>query len=279
MISSDPTRFVHRRSARATVAAATLVAATVPLGAGSAVAGATVSGVASWGTSHLASSYGLTHRQASTPTVRGIDVSHYQGWINWPAVRRSGVQFAYIKATEGIRFRDSRFSQNYLGAYRAGVIRGAYHYARPNRSGGVRQADHLVNNGGAWSRDNRTLPAMLDLEGGGRACYGLGRGSMVRWIAAFLNRYHARTGRWAMIYTTRSWWIHCTGDYTGFTARHRLMLARYSSRPGTPPGGWRAFTIWQHTSTGRVPGIAGDVDRDLFNGSKRWLIAIANNTR
>lgn len=217
---------------------------------------------------------------AQAATVPGIDVSHHQGAINWTSVRGAGNQFAYLKATEGTGFTDPRFDTNYVAAYRAGVIRGGYHFALPNRSSGAAQADFFFRNGGAWSADSRTLPGALDVEYNpyGATCYGLSQSAMVAWIRSFLTRYHARTGRWAVIYSTTNWWTTCTGNYAGFAARHPLWLARYASSPGALPRGWRVYTFWQYTSTGRVPGVAGAVDRNVFNGSRARLLALANNT-
>jgi GH25 family lysozyme M1 (1,4-beta-N-acetylmuramidase) len=98
-------------------------------------------------------------------TVNGIDVSHYQGSINWTSVRNSGIEFAFIKSTEGTSYKDTQFNTNYVAAYNAGVIRGAYHFALPDRSSGAVQANYLASNGGAWSGDSRTPPAALDVEG------------------------------------------------------------------------------------------------------------------
>ncbi|BCJ47744.1 hypothetical protein GCM10010168_21030 [Actinoplanes ianthinogenes] len=94
------------------------------------------------------------------------------------------------------------------------MIRGAYHFALPNGAGGSAQADYFVGHGGGWSRDGRTLPGALDIEYNpyGATCYGLSQASMRSWISAFLNRYHALTGRWAVIYTTTDWWTTCTGN-------------------------------------------------------------------
>ncbi|GII24651.1 GH25 family lysozyme [Planosporangium mesophilum] len=207
--------------------------------------------------------------------IPGVDVSRYQGTINWTQVRGAGIQFAYIAATDGPSHTSDAFSRNYLGAYNAGVIRGAYHFARPDESSGVQQANHLADNGGAWSRDNLTLPAALDLEGG---CYGMSQAAMRSWIAAFLNQYRARTTRYAVIYTTTSWWTSCTGNYTAFWANHPLWLARWASTPGTLPAGAPYYTFWQHTNSGTVPGISTAVDRDTFNGTRPRLVALANNT-
>jgi GH25 family lysozyme M1 (1,4-beta-N-acetylmuramidase) len=217
---------------------------------------------------------------ASATTVEGIDVSHWQGSINWNAVRASGIEFAYIKATEGTTFRDASFNSSYPRAYYAGVVRGAYHFALPNRSGGAAQADFFASHGGAWSADNRTLPGMLDIEYNpyGSTCYGISQTSMVNWIRDFINRYHFRTSRWAVIYTTFDWWNTCTGNYGGFAVNNPLWLARYSINPGPLCRGWTFRTIWQFTDSGRISGISGLVDRDHFNGSRARLLALANNT-
>jgi GH25 family lysozyme M1 (1,4-beta-N-acetylmuramidase) len=218
---------------------------------------------------------GVAAPPAEATTTPGIDVSHFQGTINWTSVRNAGIQWAYIKATEGTTFKDSMFNTNYVAAYNAGVIRGAYHFARPDVSSGATQADFLASNGGAWSADSRTLPAAVDLEG---SCYGLTQAGMRSWIADFLNRYRARTTRYAAIYTTTSWWTTCTGNYSGFWANHPLWIARWASSPGTLPAGAPFWTFWQYTSTGAVSGISGNVDRDYFNGARDRLIALANNT-
>jgi GH25 family lysozyme M1 (1,4-beta-N-acetylmuramidase) len=209
-----------------------------------------------------------------------VDVSHHQGTINWTSVRGSGIQFAYIKDTEGTSYKDPQFNTNYVAAYRAGVIRGAYHFALPDRSTGASQAAYFVGSGGGWSADSRTLPGAIDLEGNpyGAACYGKSQAAMRSWIADFLNTYRARTGRYAVIYTTTSWWTSCTGNYAGFASHHPLWLARWASSPGALPAGWRFYTFWQYTSSGTVPGISGRVDRDSFNGDRSRLLALANNT-
>ncbi|MGW3855626.1 GH25 family lysozyme [Micromonospora arida] len=218
---------------------------------------------------------------ASAATTPGVDVSNYQGAINWTSVRNAGIQFAFIKATEGTSYKDPRFNANYVNSYNAGVIRGAYHFARPNISAGSTQANYLASNGGAWSADSRTLPAALDIEGNpyaGGYCYGLSTTGMRNWVQDFLNTYRSRTGRYAVIYTTTSWWNQCTGSWTGPWANHPLWLARWSSTPGALPAGASVWSFWQYTSTGAVSGISGNVDRNYWNGDRSRLIALANNT-
>ncbi len=213
--------------------------------------------------------------------VQGIDVSHWQGAINWNAVRSSGTQFAWIKATEGTGYTDPRFDSNYVNAYHAGVIRGAYHFARPDVSGGATQAHFFASNGGAWSADNLTLPGVLDIEHNpyGSMCYGKSTTQMRNWIADFYNTYKARTSRDVVIYTTASWWNRCTGSWGGMYYKSPLWAAHWTSNHSpTIPNGFPTWTVWQYTSTGSVSGVPGNVDRNKFNGSRSRLIALANNT-
>ncbi|MFF3171175.1 GH25 family lysozyme [Streptomyces sp. NPDC057900] len=206
----------------------------------------------------------------------GMDVSSYQGSINWTSARGAGIEFAWMKATEGTTYKDPTFSTNYLGAYNAGVIRGAYHYGRPDVSGGAAQANFFADNGGAWSRDNLTLPGVLDIEG---TCYGKTPAAMQSWILDFYNTYKARTGRDVVIYTSPSWWNSCTGGWSGMSAKSPLWVAHWTSA-GSPsiPTGFPFWTVWQYTSTGSVSGISGNVDRDRFSGDRSRLLALANNT-
>ncbi|GAB3646358.1 hypothetical protein GCM10028833_08060 [Glycomyces tarimensis] len=212
----------------------------------------------------------------------GIDVSHYQGSINWNSVKSAGIDFAFIKATEGTSYRDPRFNANYPAAHGAGVIRGAYHFARPNASSGSAQANYFASNGGAWSRDNLTLPGVLDIEGppSGAYCYGLSTTQMRSWVNSFYNTYKSRTGRDVIIYTTASWWNTCTGSWTGMASKSPLWVAHWGVSSPTLPAGWRntTWTFWQYTDSGRVSGISGNVDRNNFNGSQARLLALANNT-
>ncbi|GIL25979.1 GH25 family lysozyme [Actinocatenispora comari] len=219
---------------------------------------------------------GAAPAQAAPAGLPGIDVSHYQGSINWSSVKGSGIRFAYIKATEGTSVVDSAFSANYTGAYNAGVIRGAYHFARPGSSSGAAQANYFAAHGGAWSADNLTLPGALDLEVSG--CDGLSASAMVSWIKDFTSTYKADTGRDAVLYTTASWWSSCTGGSTAFGSSNPMWVAHWGVSSPSVPAGWGTYTFWQYADNGSVSGISGAVDTDVFNGSADRLLALANNT-
>jgi len=216
--------------------------------------------------SHLA----VTPMVAGTP---GLDVSGYQGNVNWSSVAANGGRFAYVKATESTTYQNPYFTQQYNGSYNAGLIRGAYHFATPDTSSGATQADYFVAHGGGWSKDGKTLPGMLDMEWNpyGATCYGLSASGMVNWILSFSNEYHAKTGRWAVIYTATSWWSQCTGNTGDFSSTNPLMLANYNGSPGAMPYNWPYQTIWQYSDSGVFPG-----DQDTFNGDFSRVQALAN---
>ncbi|KGN34651.1 hydrolase [Knoellia sinensis KCTC 19936] len=208
-------------------------------------------------------------RTAAVTQTPGMDVSSHQGNVNWSYWWGQGMKFAYVKATEGTTYKNPYFAQQYNGSYKVGMIRGAYHFARPDRSSGTAQADFFASTGGGWSRDSKTLPGVLDIEYNpyGATCYGLSQTGMRNWIAAFTSRYKARTGRDAVIYTTTDWWTRCTGNTSQFSKTNPLWIARYSSSVGTLPSGWSYYTFWQYTDT--------PLDKNRFNGDMSRLRALA----
>lgn len=206
---------------------------------------------------------------AAATQTPGIDVSKWQGNVNWASWWSQGKKFAYVKATEGTSYRNEYFAQQYNGSYNVGMIRGSYHFALPGNSTGTAQADYFVDHGGGWSADGKTLPGVLDIEYNpyGATCYGLSQASMRSWIAAFTSRFKARTGRDAVIYSTTNWWTTCTGNTSQFSQTNPLWIARYSSSAGTLPSGWGYHTFWQYTDS--------PLDQDYFNGDLSRLRALA----
>lgn len=200
---------------------------------------------------------------------RGHDVSSHQKNVNWQKAKSKGSRFVYVKATESHTYRNPYFKQQYNGSRNAGIVRGAYHFAVPNKSSGKKQAAYFMNHGGRWRADGWTLPPALDIEHNpysSRKCYGVSRTGMVSWIKSFSNEVKRQTGRRPVIYTTTKWWNDCTGGSRAFGSNHALWLARWSSTSGALPKGWSYLTIWQYDNSGRLPG-----DQNLFNGSLNQL--------
>jgi GH25 family lysozyme M1 (1,4-beta-N-acetylmuramidase) len=204
--------------------------------------------------------------------VLGIDVSSWQGNVNWTAQAALGKKFAYVKATEGTGYKNPYFRSQYRGSYQAGLIRGAYHFARPGKnSTGKAQAAYFVRNGGGWSADGHTLPGVLDIEYNpyGATCYGLNKTAMVSWVKSFIVEYKRLTRRDAVIYTTTDWWTRCTGNTPAFSRTNPLWLARYGNTPGKLPGAWTWATFWQYS--------ASPIDQNRFSSSYARLVVLAKN--
>lgn len=209
-----------------------------------------------------------------TASVKGMDVSGYQGNVDWSGAWANGARFAYVKATEGTYYTNPYFAQQYNGSYDVGMIRASYHFARPDTTHGSVQADYFVDHGGGWSQDGKTLPGVVDLEYNpyGSTCYGLSQAGMASWIASFRHEYHTRTGRWPVIYTSTSWWSQCVGTSGNYSSSSPLWVARYASSVGTLPWPWTVYTFWQFADSGIFPG-----DQDTFNGTLSQLKALANH--
>ncbi|GAB3527265.1 GH25 family lysozyme [Arthrobacter monumenti] len=216
------------------------------------------------------------------PGINGIDVSGWQPDVDWQTQWNMGARFAYVKATEGDSFRSDTFNRQYAGAYNAGMIRGAYHFALPQVGNARSQARFFVNNGGGWSADGHTLPPLLDIEHNpyeslGNMCYNMSAGQMVDWVQSFSGQIQRMTGRKPMIYTTYAWWTECTNNSTALN-NHDLHVAAFPY-PGYQDnfdiwmfGGWRDFTVWQYSAYGPFAG-----DSNQWNGTYKELQQFATN--
>ena len=209
---------------------------------------------------------------AAVPQLPGIDVSAYQGNINWGSVAPY-IDFSYAKASEGNYYTNPDFYNQYVGPYDHRIIRGAYHFAIPNNSSGQSQAWDFLGPGGGWSPDGMTLPGALDIEYNpyGSECYGLTHHDMNTWIENFVKEYAYLEHVYPVIYTTTDWWTTCTGNATRFGQWDPLWIANYTASGGGPlPRGWGFYTFWQYRSSGSLPG-----DQDVFNGAHSRLRALA----
>jgi lysozyme len=192
--------------------------------------------------------------------VEGIDVSHWQGNINWSKVSNDGIHFALMKASEARTYKDNKFERNWKGCKDYGIARGAYHFFRPNTGGKV-QADNLleqldkVNYGGGGD----LIPTIdcEDYDGSGKAKYR-------KDLQACLDRLEQKIGKKPMIYTLRSFWKKIGNpDFSSYPLW--VVDLSSTSKPRLPKH-WATYVIWQYTFTGSVSGISGDVDRDRFRG-------------
>ena len=202
---------------------------------------------------------------ASGPTLAGVDVSHYEGRIDWAAYAASGRPFAIAKATEGLTFKDPMFQTNWTGMKEAGLVRGAYHFFRPQDSG-LKQADYFLDTLGEFAAGD--LPPILDWE----VTDNVANAVDVREVQDFIGEVHARTGLTTILYTSARF-LGTVGNPTQF---HDLPLwdANWGVSCPNLPNAWSWWTFWQDADNGIVPGIATGVDTDLFNGTMAELMAL-----
>lgn len=190
---------------------------------------------------------------------RGIDVSSHQGQIDWDAVAASGVSFAFTKVTEDDNYTNPTFRRNWLEMRRVGISRGAYHFARPENDVDAREeADYFVDRLESVEELQEGDILALDLESGS--------GDLGQWALDFLHRVEERVGFKPIIYTG-AWFAgpHNLAAYPELGA-YGLWLAAYQAERPPAPSPWSFPAFWQYTDKGRVPGIAGDVDLNVFNG-------------
>ncbi|MDT0202970.1 GH25 family lysozyme [Nocardioides sp. AE5] len=182
----------------------------------------------------------------------GIDVSHHQGVIDWERVAADGIEFAYLKATEGRGFTDPRFATNAHQARAAGIDVGGYHYytlcAPP-----LPQAEHFVAVLGEADLD---LAPVVDLELIGNCDPPPEKATLLAQVEAFIEEVEAATGEEVVVYFHPDFEDH----YAMVEALERpLWVRRVGEEP--PPGEWH---LWQRSDRGRVDGITGPVDLDVM---------------
>jgi lysozyme len=242
---------------------------------------ASISIVASCGvgapTDDLAAGQGLSSQDKAPPesasacipgqTVLGVDVSYYDGNVNWTRARAAGVAFTFVRVSDGLTFHDPKFTANWQGAKAAGVLRGAYQFFRPSDDP-TEQADLLIAAiGGKYTPGD--LPPVIDVE----VTQGASPSTLASKIRVWVNRVQTKLGVRPIIYTGTYFWADQVGGPTDF-AGDPMWLARYTSCPAvTSP--WTTWTFWQYSDTGSIAGIPSAVDVNRFNGTLAQLQAFA----
>jgi lysozyme len=208
-------------------------------------------------------------------SVLGIDVSHYNGKVDWWAVARSNVKFAFAKASEGSSIVDPTFEENWAGMRAAGVLRGAYHFARPSGDAEA-QAVRFASLVGALSWGE--LPPVLDLE----VMDGLTNPKAVTdWTVAFVRKAEALLGCELIIYTGGLWRNQLGNPNVPELATRLLWTARYGSAQPVVPQTWQAWSFWQFTDghfgdVQNIPGVSGPCDCNRYAGELADLQALSD---
>jgi GH25 family lysozyme M1 (1,4-beta-N-acetylmuramidase) len=212
---------------------------------------------------------------AAGPTVKGVDVSVYQGNIDWNAVHAAGWEYAITRIGDGYG-GDSTFVNNWAGIKNAGMIRGAYQFWRASNDQN-RMADLVIAAVGKLG--NGDLPVMLDIEGASMQGQSPAfiRAQMDLWLA----RVEAGTGKRPLIYTGKYAWdpsVQSTayGQYVLWIAAYGANTGGVPSQCPNTPNGWNTWGFWQYSSVGSIPGINANVDKNLFNGDLAALRALAD---
>src|SRR5262245_35744114 len=194
--------------------------------------------------------------------LRGIDVSHHQGMIDWGKVAKSDVAFAILKATEGGDYVDDTFARNLAGAKAAGLVVGAYHFftfCRP----GAEQAENFLR---AVPRERPMLPPVVDIEFGGNCAARPAVADLQRELTAFLTPVEAAFGRPAIVYVIDA----AAAQYQAAIPNRPRWVRSLASPPAN--GDW---VLWQYHNAGHVDGIGSAVDLNVLRGGADELKALA----
>ena len=202
--------------------------------------------------------------------VHGIDISHYQGKIDWELLTHNReaqfpIHFIFLKATEGGDHGDDTFTQNFGQARKYGFIRGAYHYFIP-KTDARKQADFFIRTVQLAKGD---LPPVLDVETTGKQSPQELKTAVKTW----LDRVEAHYGVKPILYTSYKFKKRYLSDsifnaYPYWIAHYYVDSVRYE-------GKWH---FWQHTDVGTVPGIEEEVDLNVFNGTMEELLELTLKT-
>ena len=197
--------------------------------------------------------------------VHGIDISHYQGNVNWKMLEqtRQGqfpIQFIFMKATEGGDYLDKRFVANFDSAKAHGFIRGAYHFYNP-KTDANKQADFFIN---SVKLEPGDLPPVLDIEKKSKDIEKL-QADLKLWLRRVENHYGVKP----IIYASYKFKTKYLNDsvfnsYPYWIAHYYVDSVQYK-------GDWK---FWQHTDVGTLPGIEEQVDLNIFNGDMEGLNAL-----
>lgn len=206
----------------------------------------------------------LNNPSRSKYPIRGVDVSHYQGEIDWVVLASEGIQFAYIKATEGSSHVDDRFVYNLEQAKKTDLLVGAYHFFSFD-SPGEKQAKNFINNVGV---DESMLAPVVDVEYYGNKKKNPPNADKVRKeLQSYLDSIQEYYNQTPIIYATEEMW---NAYLKGYFEEYPLWIRNVITKPQIDS----EWTFWQYTNRGRLKGYEGEevyIDLNVFYGDeKQW---------
>jgi GH25 family lysozyme M1 (1,4-beta-N-acetylmuramidase) len=211
----------------------------------------------------------------------GIDVSTFQGQVNWASVAGSGREFAFIRALDRFGVQDTRFSSNIVNSQAAGVWAGAYQFVSPWTDGfndAVAEATQFANLLVPYLNDNYLRP-VIDIEAApplSPTPLQLDNTVLTDWIHDYMATFVSLTGVEPLIYSNTNYAVNA---YDVGVNIYDLWLANWTGDPNNPPGGnadgvWNGYDLWQYSGGGEsIPGIVGGVDGDVFFGDVNQLVS------
>jgi lysozyme len=216
-----------------------------------------------WG--YLAGFWHFNHPPRWRYPVRGIDISHHQGAIEWERVKGEGIDFVYMKATEGSDHKDREFVDNWQAASRIGVVKGAYHFftfCKP----GSEQATNFIE---TVPVEPNTLPPAIDFEFAGNCKARPKKDTLVKELSVFIRALEQRYDQSPIFYVTYdSYEAYIKGAFPAYHVWIRDIFRK-------PHISDRLYwTFWQYAHRGRVKGIKGLVDLNVFYGNDEAFLTI-----
>ncbi|MGH8051142.1 MAG: glycoside hydrolase family 25 protein [Arenimonas sp.] len=200
--------------------------------------------------------------------VRGIDVSHHQGLIDWKKIAQQDVRFAYIKATEGEDFLDEDFKHNWASAKDVGILPGAYHYFTLCKTG-YEQANNFLSRIGTPS--SKSLPPAVDLEFGGNCKARPSPEELRKELKVFIDLVEQAWGCRVVLYSTPDFYPVYLQNYF---LQNPLWIRDLYGQPDT--GRYREWQFWQYANRGKLDGIKGFVDLNVSSGDQKQFNQLLN---
>jgi lysozyme len=205
----------------------------------------------------------LINVETHSTVLVGIDVSHFQGKVDWKKVADDGVNFVFIKASQGRHTVDPQYRRNWRETAAHGLPRGVYHYLDPSIDP-LLQAEHFSHTTGG---EFGSFPPVIDIEAFEGRDAAKVRQVLRRFVEEIKNKFACKP----IIYTSPDFWDELHDSEFG---SYQLWLADYGKKPKLPDG-WSQWTIWQYESDGVVAGVNGHVDKSVFHGSQKKLTSMS----
>ena len=203
--------------------------------------------------------------------LKGIDVSYYQGNVDWKAVKSSGHPFAFVRVSDGTKYPDNKFDQNWKATKAAGVLRGVYQFFRPAQDVDAQVNLFLSKLKEAGGMEPGDLPTVLDLETADGVSSETIREKALKWLA----KMEEATGVRPIVYTSAR-----MSSIIGNTfSKWPLWVANYETSCPTMPSGWATWDFWQNSDKGKVPGVSGSCDTNQFQGDMAKLMLLTASTK